>query len=455
MFAQLRAGFSTVSAARGVLIVAGMSGALGDQYVLGELIGSGGMGQVYAAEQPCRARTVAVKLMRAELTADTHMLRRFHTEAIVGSCVSHPNLVSVLDHGHARDGTPYLVMELVRGRTLSAILAAEGPLPICRASRIVLDLLAGLAELHTAGIVHGDVKTDNLIIDQGDGRERARLIDFGLARFIEDERIGGPVMSGTPEYLAPELILGGTPTIASDLYGVGIVLYELLTGTTPFAGESLDDVLARQLEEDVVAPSLRCERYVPYALEAIVMRALAKAPLARYASARELAQALAAATPAREVPLARGTRPIFSTEATTRSFARSFARGTNPFHRDPVALRVAIDAAIDRDDVADVIATSLELARVLVDQEQISGAATEITRAIDVVSHGEGVDAPDAPDALWRLLLTLAALHDGLGDRTSARRAALAAHAFAESRGNHLGCERARTLLDRLLRSRP
>ncbi|HEY5945315.1 MAG TPA: serine/threonine-protein kinase, partial [Kofleriaceae bacterium] len=162
-----------------------MACALGEKYVLRELIGSGGMGLVYAAEQSCLKRTVAVKLMRSEFAADTYMLRRFHTEAIVGSQLHHPNLVSILDYGDDADA-PFLVMELVRGEALTDLLASEGTLEPRRAAKIVGGLLAGLAAAHAARIVHADVKTDNLIIEQIDGDEAAKLIDFGLARSLDE-----------------------------------------------------------------------------------------------------------------------------------------------------------------------------------------------------------------------------------------------------------------------------
>ena len=276
------------------------------KYVLGELIGAGGMGLVYIATQPALQRTVAIKILRKELIGEAHVLERFRREALVGARIQHPGLVTVLDVGETADGRPFLAMEYVRGRPLLE-LARDGALTLPRICEIVAQVLAALAEVHGAGVVHADVKCDNVLIETAhDGRDRARLLDFGLAHIESDVRpladpTAGTVeyfVSGTPEYLAPEVIRGAPPTPASDVYGVGVLLYELLTGTPPFAGGSAMDILARHLSDAVVLPSLRQpERYIPRAIEEVVVRALAKDPRERFADADAFAVALAAAAP--------------------------------------------------------------------------------------------------------------------------------------------------------------
>lgn len=425
-----------------------MTVALGDKYVLGELIGSGGMGLVYAAEQSCLARTVAVKLMRSELVGDTHMLRRFHTEALIGSQLHHPNLVTVFDYGLTESGAPYLVMELVHGTPLADVLAEDGSLAPRRAARLMDGLLAGLAAAHGASIVHGDIKTDNLIVERSGDDETLKLIDFGLAHSVEGASGRSSVMSGTPEYLAPEVILGNPATPASDIYGAGVVLYELLTGTTPFDAATIGAILAAHLDDEPVPPSLRNpDAAIPEALDAVVLRALAKAPHARFADAHEFATALGAAAPVRDtVDHARRARAVFATETPTRELET--VRGLASAR--PRTSVVALRAAIMSGDVPAMVRGYLALARALVDGENLAGAAAELEEAIDVITAGCGPQAIGAPDALWRVLLTLAAVYDGLGDRSRARRAALDAKAQAIRCNSPVGRERARALIERL-----
>jgi serine/threonine-protein kinase len=269
-------------------------------YVLGDRIGAGGMGSVYEASGP--GESVAIKVLHREWLEDDEMLRRFRDEAAAGRVVRHPNLARVLDCGETAAHVPFLVMEHVRGDALGE-LAHRGEISRERAVAIAIQLLDGLAALHAAGIVHGDVKTDNVIVERlADGRDRAKLIDYGLAHVMfadAGERIDddSPI-SGTPEYMAPEIIAGQRPSRSTDLYGVGIVLYELLVGSTPFGGGSVSQIIHRQLEDDVIPPSLRAATGVPPILDRIVMRALAKDPEDRYPTAQAFRHALGIALPA-------------------------------------------------------------------------------------------------------------------------------------------------------------
>jgi serine/threonine protein kinase len=422
--------------------------ALADKYVLGELIGSGGMGLVFAAEQLCLGRTVAVKLMRAEYAANAYMLRKFHTEAIAGSRLHHPNIVRVIDHGMALDGAPFLAMELVRGQLLSSLLVAEGSLAPRRAAKLAGQLLAGLATAHDAGIVHADIKTDNILVEDGD-TERVKLIDFGLARLVDDPTPRSLLLSGTPEYLAPELILGELATTASDVYAAGVVLYELLTGEVPFSGATLGDVLDGHLSEDVIPPSLRNpDGCIPVEIERVVMRALAKDPSARFRDARAFGAALAVATPADDdASFHARSRPAFASETPTQSLPAVRPRPSEPPRRG--ARRLLRDA-IERGDVAQIVAGYLDIARHLVDEQRLRAAAKQLEEGIDIITAGAGPSATDAPEPLWRLLLTLAAVYDGLGDRARARGAALAGQSHADRTSSPVGRERARALIVRL-----
>jgi serine/threonine protein kinase len=303
-------------------------------YVLGRRLGAGGMGAVY--ETRVEGRIAAIKVPYCETLESHHAARRFRDEGVAGSIVEHPNVVRVYEHGES-EGIPYLVMEQVDGERLCAKLAREGGISLRRAATIVRELLHGLAALHAAGIVHADVKSDNVLVETIDGRDHVKLIDFGLAH---PDLEGRPatvrtrdMVAGTPDYMAPEVIRGHGSTAASDIYAAGVILYELVTGTTPFSGGSSQDIVNRHLREPVVPPSLR-RTDLPPILDRIIMRALEKDPEKRYGSAAGFAAALAIAIPALcESDIVAGG---FSTNACTLDWtardtmrdATCFARGT-------------------------------------------------------------------------------------------------------------------------------
>lgn len=214
------------------------------------MIARGAVRRRIAARHAVLARHVAVKLLRPGLAKDPYFLRRFAAEVRVPRLVRHPGCVAIIDHGVCETSGPFLVMEYVGGATLRSIVAAEGPLSLRRVIGIVDQILAVLEDAHAAGIVHADMKSDNILVAAtGSGADRVKVIDFGLARQRDDdddERAEeGDTISCTPEYLAPEVIRGRSATAAADLYAVGIMLYELLTGGTPFAGGPSVRVLER------------------------------------------------------------------------------------------------------------------------------------------------------------------------------------------------------------------
>ena len=266
---------------------------LGEKFKLTACIGIGGSGAVYKADQMALGRTVAVKILNEELSADTRMIKRFHDEAMSASRLNHVNCVSIIDYGQSSDSLLYLAMEFVKGPTLTQLLVNENPLAIDRVIDIVMQSLAGIEEAHLAGVVHADLKADNIILDQRRaGVDTVKIVDFGIARLVtggrdpEDRSI-----SGTPEYMAPEVISGAPPSFASDIYAVGIILYELLAYKTPFFAGSTTEILANHLK--ALIPSLATRReQVPKELDAIVAKALAKHPADRFASAAEMREAL-------------------------------------------------------------------------------------------------------------------------------------------------------------------
>ena len=229
---------------------------LGDKFKLTACIGIGGSGAVYKADQMALGRTVAVKILNEELSADSRMIKRFRDEAMSASRLNHPNCVSIIDYGQSSDGLLYLAMEYVKGPTLTQLLVNENPLAVDRVLDICIQALAGIEEAHLAGVVHADLKADNIILDQRRASvDTVKIVDFGIARLVtgvakdpEDRAI-----SGTPEYMAPEVISGAPPSFASDIYAVGIILYELLAYKTPFFAGSTTEILTNHLK---VQPAL-------------------------------------------------------------------------------------------------------------------------------------------------------------------------------------------------------
>jgi eukaryotic-like serine/threonine-protein kinase len=268
------------------------TGSVVGDYVLGKRIGAGGMGVVYEAAHGHTC--VAIKIPYCEMLGDDYASRRFRDEGIAGSIVEHPNLGRVLARGETANGIPYLVMEHVRGQHLSS----KRRMSMRQAATLVRQVLNGLDALHSTGIVHADVKTNNILVEsKSDGSHVARLVDFGLAHVDGEDAHGPDRISGTPEYMAPEVIRGEGSTPASDIYAAGVILYELICGATPFGSGSSSEILHRHLTENVIPPSLRCERDVPPILERIVMRALEKDPRKRFVTAAAFAAALGVAIP--------------------------------------------------------------------------------------------------------------------------------------------------------------
>ena len=266
---------------------------LNDRYRLVSRLGSGGMADVFLAEDVRLGRQVAVKVLRAPYAADDEFVERFRIEAQAAALLSHPNIVAVHDRGHD-DGHWYLVMEYVRGETLKHRVRREGRLAPHEAASIAGDLLAALQAAHERHIVHRDVSAQNVLLaDDG----RVKVADFGIARIGASALTRSGMMMGTCHYISPEQARGLPADERSDVYGAGVVLYEMLTGRVPFAADSDVAVALKHVEEPPPRPR-DLEPGVPAALEGVVLRALAKDPAERYQTAAAFAAALRAAAAA-------------------------------------------------------------------------------------------------------------------------------------------------------------
>ncbi len=304
---------------------------LSGRYEIIDRLGSGGMSSVYRATDRTLERTVAVKVLAEHLSDDERFVARFRREALAVAKLIHPNIVQVYDTG-VDEGRHYIVMEYVEGRSGAQLLQRQGPLDAETTAEIGIQACAGLDYAHRRGIIHRDVKPGNLMIvggPVGGGAQLAvKLTDFGIARAVEQTRITqvGSVV-GTAAYLSPEQVRGEEATPATDVYALGVVLYQFLTGRLPYEGSSLAELAVRQQNERPLPPSTY-NGEVPETLGAAVLRALEGDPSRRYASAAELAGGLRLGLQGEDVtlPLAEGatpTRTLGGGETATRRLDRT------------------------------------------------------------------------------------------------------------------------------------
>jgi serine/threonine-protein kinase len=432
---------------------------IGGRYVLGDLLGIGGMGVVYAATQRPAGRAVAIKLPRRELASDPATGERLHVEALAASRIAHRNVVRVLDFGDA-DGTPYLVMEYVAGVRLSQFLVEGRAMPVRLAVAIVRQLLAGLASAHACGIIHADVTCDNVLVEMlRDGTAVPRLIDFGIARFVDDPRAGCAdaerLVLGTPEYLAPEVICGDSPTFASDVYSAGTILYQLVTGVTPFAGETTAQVMTHQLEDPAVPPSWRCPHgEVSMTLDGVIGRALAQRPAERFPDAAAFGVALEQADSSLAIselpdPCWTSAPPAASSRTKTVTINGACPRRRGSDCRPSIVeqRRDAVATATLGGDPDAIVVAYLDLALARIDEHELAVAISELEQGVAHLLR-TARSAPRAP--VWRLLLTLASFYDRTGDRERACMTTRVARDHADRAGSTLGKDRANRLFARL-----
>ncbi|MEO8550337.1 MAG: serine/threonine-protein kinase [Kofleriaceae bacterium] len=390
-------------------------------YEVGELLGSGGMGEIRIARH-ASGRIVAIKKVRNTLSLDPAACERLTCEAQMLRLVDHPNVVSMLDVGTDQDGQPYLVMSRAFGTPLDVVVSQLGALSRNRVSAIVSQLLGGLAAIHDAGVIHADLTARNVLLDEID---RVTIIDFGLARNKHSTPTADDICAGTPAYMAPELFAGTPPSIAADIYAAGVIVYELLTGSPPLAPDLPHMLLwSLRVHEASEAPSLHAPaRSISPALDAVLLRALARDPAERFATARELAEALAAALAAWQ-PIHDEVTAVFVLGAPSRAHLVQTVPAV------PVAPELV--TLIGLRSWERVITDALEVAAERIALHDVAGAVKELEDALARLlapSHIE-VAAPVLGTA-WRIETVLAALYQRTGKTEHANRMARTAQQHA------------------------
>ena len=269
---------------------------LAGKYRIEERLSGGGMGTVYRGTHVLMDKTVAVKVLLPSFAADEKIVARFSREARAASKISHPHALSVTDFGESENGIVFLVMEYLSGKTLKEIIRQEGPMPLPRAVELIRQVGGALDAAHAEGVVHRDLKSDNIMLLSSSGTDYAKVLDFGIAKIKEPEGAYDPALTapdlviGTPQYMSPEQC-SVSPDIdaRSDIYSLGVILYEMLVGHVPFTGDSPTAIMLKHLQQP--APSVLAERSdLPEAIGRVVARALEKRPEDRYHTVGELVE---------------------------------------------------------------------------------------------------------------------------------------------------------------------
>ncbi|AKU99365.1 serine/threonine protein kinase [Labilithrix luteola] len=353
---------------------------LAGRYVLEEVIGEGGMATVYRARQKLVDRFVAVKIMNPMLATDPVVRERFRREARSAQMLAHPNIIEIFDQGDTEDGTCFLVMELLQGSSLGALIE-RGPLEINRALHLMIQIARGLARAHDLEVIHRDIKPENIFLCRRDnGSDLVKLLDFGIAKSRHDSRLTGQgELFGTPQYMAPERIMGADTSGSSDLYALGVVFFEMLTGGLPFDANDITAFFAMHINEP--PPSLRSRNpRVPQALDELVVKMLAKEPKDRPVDAHRIHQDLQAILHEREAP----APPDASDEPLSVPAPITLGEGPgDPWARRIFVLEQMLARAFGRKDLAPGNLTSL------LDE------VNELTRRV-VTLRNEGFEAQNA-----------------------------------------------------------
>jgi serine/threonine-protein kinase len=367
--------------------------ALGDGYEVRELLGRGGFGLVFTAFDKRLKRDLAIKVLRMELAQSSNFMDRFEREAMTAAQLRHPNIVPIYTIGE-KDGLAYIVMPLIKGETLQALLERDGPLPMAETVRILTDAASALAAAHAVGLIHRDIKPDNIMLEGPE--KRVLLMDFGIAKMLSNSDAtltGTGMLIGTPLYMSPEQGSGDKDQDQrSDIYSFGVVAYHMVTGKPPFAGTSGADLI----RQHVLTPATDVRMFrptVPPALAAAVMRCLQKDRSKRWQTAEELRVALQAASGQRESGVvaasvfrfqrnvARLAKPLMIAVGLSAPVAAVLLLRSNEKPVTPPAIEPAVPAPVATPDPVDSLFLAAQGAATYARQRAVAGGATGLQLA--------------------------------------------------------------------------
>jgi serine/threonine-protein kinase len=388
------------------------------------------MGEVHIARHRS-GRLVAIKKVRKTLSLDPALCERLSLEANILRRIDHPNVVSVLDGGIDSSGQPFLVMSRAFGTPLDTAISDAGTFSRDRITAIMSQLLDGLTAIHEAGVIHADLKSSNVLIDELD---RVTIIDFGLARVAAADANDDEIFGGTPAYMAPELLGGGSPSTAADIYAAGVIVYEMLTGSAPLARNlSAMVMLQLRMHEPAELASKRApNRGITPAIDAVLARALARKPEDRFATVRDLADALAV-TLAAWVPTLEDAPTMYKT------------RAPSPENLAQTLTALVDEATLPANRADVVISRALGEITSLVASRDIIGAVRVLEDALAKLIPADA-SVQIAAEA-WRLETVLAALYQSLGKKDHANRLARVAYQHAQRSGNKVAEARTSALI--------
>ncbi|MBX3197566.1 MAG: protein kinase [Labilithrix sp.] len=387
---------------------------LAGRYVIEEVVGEGGMATVYRARHKLTDRQLAVKIMNPLLASDPVVRERFRREARSAQKLAHPNIIEIEGQGDTEDGTAYIAMELLQGESLAPVIA-RGPLDVDRAIHVMIQIARGVARAHDLDIIHRDIKPENIFLcRREDGSDLVKVLDFGIAKSRQDSRLTGQgELFGTPQYMAPERIMGDDTGGASDIYALGVVFFEMLTGELPFNAPDVAVFFVKHMEE--APPPVRSLNVrVPDKLDDLVQRMLAKSPADRPIDAHRVHQDLleiirdreAVAPPsAVDEDVVHSSPPATLAAGPADQWARRvfvldqmLAKAFGAKARAPGELRTILDQANDL--VRQVVSLRTESFRAQETLEQLDGKGREKRTQLGFAVDQLGVDASKAKEDL-------------------------------------------------------
>lgn len=388
---------------------------LANRYVIEAVVGEGGMATVYRARHKLTDKQVAVKILSPMLASDAIVRERFRREARSAQKLAHPNIIEIYDQGDTEDGTAYIVMELLQGESLAPVIG-RGPLDVDRAIHIMIQIARGVARAHDLEVIHRDIKPENIFLcRREDGSDLVKILDFGIAKSRQDSRLTGQgELFGTPQYMAPERIVGKDSGAPGDIYALGVVFFEMLTGELPFSAPDVATFFVKHMEEaPPLARSLNAR--VPASLDDLVRRMLAKAPADRPVDAHRVHQDLlemirereAVAPPSADEELVHSAAPITLAAGPADQWARRMfvleqmlAKAFGAKARAPGELTTILEQANGL--VRQVVSFRLQSFKAQESLEQIDSKGREKRAQLGFAVDQLGVDASKAKEDLRR-----------------------------------------------------